>query len=393
VDNEMTLQLDRPMTEAPPDERRSKAPRTPAHDVFVSYSTRDKPVADALVSRLEQANIRCWIAPRDVMPGQVWAEAIIEAISSSRLMVVVLSGAANESPQVLREVERAVASGAVVIPFRIESVEPTGAMAYYLAGEHWLDAMNPPLESHIGRLVTVAGALLEREPLSGAAEVAAPAPPVIQPMPEVRASRVSRKGLLVAAGLFGAIGVGALGLALLGLGAAGRPSASSVPSAPVVEPTPPPAESVPAVVPPVTAAPEPSLVPTAPAGGTGVETSVFDLSIGDCFGDTAGGPLTTVMVVDCAETHIFEVFALVNYPASGNEPYPGDEAVYDFADNECLALFPDYVGRDYATSGYWATAMRPSADTWAAGDREIVCMLRWGSEGEPVTGSARGSGE
>ena len=56
----------------------------PSHDVFVSYSASDKPVADAIVARVEQVGIRCWVAPRDIMPGQVWGEAILSAIDISR---------------------------------------------------------------------------------------------------------------------------------------------------------------------------------------------------------------------------------------------------------------------------------------------------------------------
>jgi serine protease Do len=131
------------------------------HDVFVSYSTPDKPAADAIVARFEHEGIRCWMAPRDVIPGEVWSEAIVAAIEASRVMVVVLSGEANQSAQVVREVERAVANDVVIIPFRIESVEPTGAMAYFLASEHWLDAMTPPLDTHIAHLVKVVQSLLE----------------------------------------------------------------------------------------------------------------------------------------------------------------------------------------------------------------------------------------
>jgi hypothetical protein len=148
----------------------SRSPTRP-HEVFVSYSSRDKPVADAIVARLENAGIRCWFAPRDVLPGMNWAQAIVEAIGSTRLMVVVLSGEANRSHQVLREVERAISTGVVVIPFRIEAVEPTDAMAYYLASEHWLDALTPPLDDHIATLAQVVEAFLERTP-----EPAAPGP-------------------------------------------------------------------------------------------------------------------------------------------------------------------------------------------------------------------------
>ena len=53
-----------------------------AHDVFISYSSQDKPVADAVCAGLEAAKIRCWIAPRDVRPGMDYASEIIEAIKT-----------------------------------------------------------------------------------------------------------------------------------------------------------------------------------------------------------------------------------------------------------------------------------------------------------------------
>lgn len=45
------------------------------HDVFISYSSKDKKVADAIVADMEQHNIRCWYAPRDIRPGDEWASA------------------------------------------------------------------------------------------------------------------------------------------------------------------------------------------------------------------------------------------------------------------------------------------------------------------------------
>ena len=123
-----------------------------AHDVFVSYSQKDKPVADAVVAGLEQGGIRCWVAPRDIQPGSSWGESIVDAIGKSRFMVIILSRNSNKSRQVVREVERAVSSNVIIIPFRIDKNNPTGAMSYFLSTEHWLDALTPPLEEHITRL-------------------------------------------------------------------------------------------------------------------------------------------------------------------------------------------------------------------------------------------------
>jgi hypothetical protein len=189
---------------------------TRLHEVFVSYSSRDKPVADAIVARLEQAGIRCWVAPRDVLPGMNWAQAIVEAIGSTRLMVVVLSGEANRSPQVLREVERAIAMGVVVIPFRVEAVEPTDAMAYYLASEHWLDALTPPLDDHIATLAQVVEAFLERAPEPATTTTTGSTAPDLDPLnrvypaPAVDPPRVlglRRRWLLAAGGILAVAGI------------------------------------------------------------------------------------------------------------------------------------------------------------------------------------------
>ncbi|HAH65240.1 MAG TPA: toll/interleukin-1 receptor domain-containing protein, partial [Rhizobiales bacterium] len=75
-------------------------------DVFISYSSKDKPIADAVCAGLEANGLRCWIAPRDILPGADWGGAIIDAITGSKVMVLIFSGNANSSPQIKREVER-----------------------------------------------------------------------------------------------------------------------------------------------------------------------------------------------------------------------------------------------------------------------------------------------
>lgn len=48
------------------------------YDVFISYSSLDKQIADAVYSNLENNKIRCWIAPRDILPGDTYGRAIID---------------------------------------------------------------------------------------------------------------------------------------------------------------------------------------------------------------------------------------------------------------------------------------------------------------------------
>jgi len=126
-----------------------------AHDVFISHSQIDKCVADAVCSMLEQNKIRCWIAPRDVTPGRNYAACITEAIKLSRIMVIIFSNNSNTSGPVTNELEIATKYGTIIIPFRIEDITPSDEMEYYLSSKHWLDAITPPIEQHILKLVDI----------------------------------------------------------------------------------------------------------------------------------------------------------------------------------------------------------------------------------------------
>lgn len=163
-----------------------------AHDVFVSYASGDKSVADAVCGTLEAHGIRCWFAPRDVLPGVHYGEAIIDAINESRIMVLVFSSKANLSGHIPKEIERAVSKGITVMPLRIEDVAPAKSLDYFIGSVHWLDALTPPLEAHLERLAANVQTLLSRnaQPLevrprspllppheSGTSAAAHPAPP------------------------------------------------------------------------------------------------------------------------------------------------------------------------------------------------------------------------
>jgi hypothetical protein len=124
------------------------------HDVFISYSSKDKLVADRVCHALEGQGERCWIAPRDIPYGADWQEAIMGALAEAGAMVLVFTGNTNESAHVRREVSAALEAGAIVIPLRTEEATPQGALRYNLINLHWLDATSPPLEGHIAELIT-----------------------------------------------------------------------------------------------------------------------------------------------------------------------------------------------------------------------------------------------
>lgn len=122
-------------------------------DVFISYSSRDVQTARLVCEALEQGGgLRCWVAPRDIPPGANWSAAIIDGIEASRVMVLIFSQHSNASPQVLREVERAVSKRVRIIPLCVERLSPCKELEYYLGAVHWFDASAGLLAGHLRRL-------------------------------------------------------------------------------------------------------------------------------------------------------------------------------------------------------------------------------------------------
>ncbi len=147
-----------------------------SYDVFISYSSKDKVVADAVVAALEKNDIRCWYAPRDIQPGADWGESITHAIDDSGLMLLIFSKNSNQSKRVLDEIYFAISEEKTILPFRIEKLDPSGAMRLHLSSRHWLDAYDPSWEAYINKLVSTAAMNLGKEIVPSDKEIHTPAP-------------------------------------------------------------------------------------------------------------------------------------------------------------------------------------------------------------------------
>ncbi|MDP8236415.1 MAG: TIR domain-containing protein [Candidatus Erginobacter occultus] len=145
------------------------------HDVFICHSAKDKAVAQQICDELEQKDVRCWIAPRDITVGTVYGGAIVEAIAASRIMVFVFSSNSNQSPHVLRELERAVSKNLRIVPFRIEDVQPGPSIEYFITSSQWFDAFSGLLENHVNKLVQALQRCLAPE--GSCTEFTVPIPP------------------------------------------------------------------------------------------------------------------------------------------------------------------------------------------------------------------------
>lgn len=116
------------------------------YDVFISYSSHDQKVVEALCAYLEQYKIRCFVAYRDIPHGTPWANAIVEALDKSRMMLVVFSGNYNRSVQVDREIEIASDEKKPILTIRITDDKYQGAKKYYLKNINWIDIFPKPEE-------------------------------------------------------------------------------------------------------------------------------------------------------------------------------------------------------------------------------------------------------
>ena len=135
-----------------------------AHQVFVSYASEDAEVARQVCATLEPEDVNCWIAPRDVTPGESWASQIMGAVDATSVLVVVLSEATNQSPHVAREVQRAVGAGIPVLTVRLGDVVPSSELEYFLGGEHWLSVGQSGLEGSRRQLTDAVAAVRAGRP-------------------------------------------------------------------------------------------------------------------------------------------------------------------------------------------------------------------------------------
>jgi hypothetical protein len=133
-------------------------------------------------------------------------------------------------------------------------------------------------------------------------------------------------------------------------------------------------------------------------GSSGSATSVFKTKVGQCMVPPTAikAEITSVKVVSCTTPHTQEVFAIVSYaPKAGGstttstDAFPGVATLRTYADGTCLQQFAGYVGVDYRDSTLFYTYLLPSARSWSANDRKIVCVIE--TTGQQLAASVKGS--
>ncbi|MFZ2508935.1 MAG: tetratricopeptide repeat protein [Steroidobacteraceae bacterium] len=174
--------------------------RSGTHKVFISYASSDRAVADSVCAALEQVGMMCWIAPRDVTPGELYSEAIVHAIDSTTVVVLVLSQNAAVSQHVLREVERASSKRHPVVSFRIDLAPIPAALEYFLNTSQWLDASATGVERALPKLVDAVqrGVAHASDPTTAHSVGTPPPPPRTDPGASVATQTRQRSRVMLA---------------------------------------------------------------------------------------------------------------------------------------------------------------------------------------------------
>lgn len=108
--------------------------------IFISHSSKNAEEAEKICALLERNGEKCFIAPRDIHSGKEYAEELIDGIDSSTAMILLMSEDANQSPHVLREVERAVSKSIPILVYKLEEVSLSKSMEYFLMTHQWVSA-------------------------------------------------------------------------------------------------------------------------------------------------------------------------------------------------------------------------------------------------------------
>lgn len=132
---------------------------------------------------------------------------------------------------------------------------------------------------------------------------------------------------------------------------------------------------------------------------TGTLTALSGVLPGQCFDelpDPAQQPFA-VLVIPCEDPHTFEIYAQTRIEMGDAAPpgggYPGELAVANAAEAQCIAGFTPFMGSQWEASVYDVQAWWPSQQSWTEDrDRSILCAV-FRVTGGRTKGSVRGSGK
>lgn len=110
--------------------------------IFISYSSKERNIADKVKLYLQSIGMDCWMAPNSISPGSNYTKEIPTAISNSNAVVLILSKFAQESNWVPKEIDSAINKGVKIIPLQIDDKPLNEQFGFMLSQSQRIDAHN-----------------------------------------------------------------------------------------------------------------------------------------------------------------------------------------------------------------------------------------------------------
>jgi TolB-like protein len=193
-----------------------------AGEIFICYRRSDQDKARLLHALLKQRGVDAWY---DVLvgAGEDWRRTTAKALDAAPIFVLLFSKSASESDDIGKELAAATFSKKLVVPVRIENIQPSGEFLYELASRNWFDAFENT-EARFEVLADRLAALVKGKADIAALSTDAQPPPGIKAAPGPMLMRPIVLGGLAAAALALIAAMAVFGL---------RPQASHPAAAPV----------------------------------------------------------------------------------------------------------------------------------------------------------------
>ena len=106
--------------------------------VFISYSSKNRDIADAFKNLLNKNNIDTWMAPHDIPVGSKYASVIGKSIKNCSCFLLLLTHDSQGSIWVAKEVERAINYKKIIVPVQLEDVILNDEFEMYLSTDQIL---------------------------------------------------------------------------------------------------------------------------------------------------------------------------------------------------------------------------------------------------------------
>lgn len=120
---------------------------TMTHNVFISYSRKDKEAANCLCEILKENGIAYWIDKEGIYSSSNYKELIVDAVDVSQAVIFISSANSNTSINVIREVGYAVNMNKPILPLILDDAPYAKSIRLDISDIDQIDFRNPAMSS------------------------------------------------------------------------------------------------------------------------------------------------------------------------------------------------------------------------------------------------------